>query len=611
MAEAVDDGRDYGDRKEMEGNNDQVIDPWCDLCYDDAGEKTDAAAFCPQCNSFLCQSCIKAHSKVPASRNHLIKRGASMLSCQNEKPIKYPNCPTHVGNLIDLFCLDHGKMACNECIKDAHGLCWSGTMEDLCKTIGPEDMLNFKENVSCISNNVTAIKLELESNINVIESKRKQLLNQTEDLCSKIITQTKDRCSELTSKINNACSEHLSRLSSQVSILSEMTHWFEKSVSVLNRDRTVNVEPNLFVRLQEITVNVQHFANDIESMINQLKKVDISLLVSPEVSAFLGGNCKLGEFAEETVQLEFSKLTDITFPHATRCAKKRDSAKQLDITLIRATKSGPLSTKHADDQFNSDIFGIDVTCKGILLIADSKNKKVKAISQDNELLSAVTLSDSPGSISILNRITAAVGCRDRKLYMINVSNPRAMTVQRTLDIGYRITGLLRYNNNIALARWGDQQSVKMLDLNGKEIWSVSTDNKETKLFKNPFALACNITMERATLIVTDWGKNALTLLDASSGQVIRTIAVDGKKPHGVTVDDDGNVYVCYVATKEISVWSADFQQSKILLSRDDLESKPRSVFFSGLTDTLYVSYCDKDNVDCFQLSYMAHQRETR
>lgn len=87
--------------------------------------------------------------------------------------------------------------------------------------------------------------------------------------------------------------------------------------------------------------------------------------------------------------------------------------------------------------------------------------------------------------------------------------------------------------------------------------------------------------------------------------------MDGKSPHGVTVDGDGNVYVCYFATKEISVWSADFRQCRVLLSGDDLESKPRAVFFSGSNDTLYVSYMDEDILDCFQLSYMANQRENR
>lgn len=275
-------------------------------------------------------------------------------------------------------------MACNKCIKDAHALCCSGTIEDLCKTIGPEDMLNFKQNVSCIANSVTSIHLELESNISVIECKRKQLLDQIEDLRDKIITQTKERCSELTSEINDSCSQHISRLSTQVSMLSEMKHWFDKSVSVLDQNKNVDVEPNLFARLQEITANVQHLVNGIEGMITQLQTVGISLLVSPDVSTFLSGNCKLGEFAEETVQLDFLKPTpDIIFPHATRCAKKRDGAIQLGISSIRATKSGTLSTKHADDQFPSDIHGIDVTCNGVLLFADTENKKVKAVSQDN------------------------------------------------------------------------------------------------------------------------------------------------------------------------------------------------------------------------------------
>lgn len=143
----------------------------------------------------------------------------------------------------------------------------------------------------------------------------------------------------------------------------------------------------------------------------------------------------------------------------------------------------------------------------------------------------------------------------------------------------------------------------MLAKDRKEMWYISMDTEGKALFENPFAVACHTIANRSTIIVTDWGKNSLTLLDASNGHLIRTVVVKGKCPHGLTVDNKGNVYVCYFNSKEICVWSDNLQRSKILLSSADLKGQPRAVSYRGSTDCLLVSCAGVDTIECFQLHY--------
>ena len=97
-------------------------------------------------------------------------------------------------------------------------------------------------------------------------------------------------------------------------------------------------------------------------------------------------------------------------------------------------------------------------------------------------------------------------------------------------------------------------------------------------------------------------KKTLTLIDPNDGHLIETIDVKGKGPHGLTCDNDGNVYVCYWHSKEICVFSPDFEKSRTLLSSSDLRGGPQDIVYCGNSDVLYISYDDNDTLDCFELA---------
>ena len=85
---------------------------------------------------------------------------------------------------------------------------------------------------------------------------------------------------------------------------------------------------------------------------------------------------------------------------------------------------------------------------------------------------------------------------------------------------------------------------------------------------------------------------------------IRVIYMEEKAPLDITIDKDGNAYVCYRDTNEISVWSNDFKERTILLNEDDLGKEPCCILYSSVDESLYVSYLsdDKSNiVDRFRL----------
>ena len=276
------------------------------------------------------------------------------------------------------------------------------------------------------------------------------------------------------------------------------------------------------------------------------------------------------------------------------------------ISTISAKKTGSFDIEIIFDREDCYISSMTVTPKGVVLLADYRNKKVKSLPPDGNI-SFLDLCTEPSAITVLDTTTAVVSGKDMKLYRLDITDTTKLSVRHECQLEYYIMAMTNYNDNLVVTCVTDPMYTKMITLEGEEVWSTSKDESGENLFSIPFGITTTTINDTAVIVATDNYKNTLTLLEAETGRFIRTIDVGQKGPVGITVDNDGNVYVCYYHTSEIGVWSNDFKESKIILvSRDALREYPKYIVYNGVNDSLYVSYgigSSKENtVDCFSLS---------
>ena len=587
-----------------EGHSGSTKDPWCDLCYDETGQKIDVAGFCPECNSFICKACHEAHKKSPASRNHMIMRGVRMPKSQAEKPVKYPDCGKHIGKSTDYFCLEHGEMICNRCLEVSHPRCTTNTIHDICKSLGSSDVNLLKTNVNNIQQYIMDTRTKIEHNIIDVEMQRKAMVKEAQNLRDEVVKKTEKLCSDLIAEITSVCNKKTADLSHQVLLLADLVRSLKETRS--NIDKLTNVEfgPNSFIRVQDITRNAQHFEKEIQSMNKEHAKVEFSLSVSPEVVTFLSSNEKLGDVKETLSKLDtLLPMTKIAFPQPKlQAGKAKPKGKQRDISQIHISKPISMTVRTSGDKEACKVEGMDVTRNGLLLLGDRKNKKVKIFSAKNKFLSEVKLPSLPYDVAIMNEERAIASLDDEKRYILNIGNPSRICIQESIPFGYCVTGMTACDNNLIVIRWNEPRCVKLIDLNGLELWSTLADNHGVQLFKTPYSVATSVINDRPVILVTDWSTETLTFLDASDGRFINAVDLKGKAPRGLTTDDDGNIYVCCSKTNEICVWSADMKQSRILISSNKLQPDPMDVSYNSYTDELLVSYRTADVIDRFQLS---------
>ena len=595
--------------------SDQLIDPYCELCFDNKGEKVTTDCFCKECNLCLCTSCHDVHKQVPSLQRHQILRGSRMPRSLADKPIKYPDCELHIGNINDRYCREHHEMLCSECLKQNHQRCHVDTITDLCKILGSDDIKSFTAMVENVELYVQNTQSKLQNNISDLTKEQENEIKRAEQAKQKVNEMFNETVSGITKHYHNKVGEIKSHI---VGLIDEL-HDLDEIRKKLNRKVSTKFDPNLFIQMQQIVDTTQTCKREIDDMISEIKTTNISFSFSKEISDFLA--CKsFGDIQEISSPLSITDdVGDIFFPYITSQAGRPYGTSQLgrtilakknrvDIGHIVARKMSHMNITSPKDNYKPCVYGLAVTDNGTLLVGDCNNRTLKVFSQDSTLLSSVPLSAVCNDVTVTEDDIAVVSTDDEKLHFLDITDPPTSSVQRSVSLGYVVWGITTtHKDKLVVTVDTTPRSVRMIDINGKEVWSVSKGPDNQQLFDAPWYIVTSKINDTETVIVSDWGKETLTLLNANNGSLPKSVDMKGKHPRGITVDNDGNIFVACYKTREICVWSNDFTKSRTLISGKDLEMVPDCIAYSRSTDTLYIGhYGNCDYIERFQLS-MADQ----
>ena len=222
------------------------------------------------------------------------------------------------------------------------------------------------------------------------------------------------------------------------------------------------------------------------------------------------------------------------------------AAGTLNLTRQRMT-----NVRIPSDKETCGILGLDTTTAGQLILIDLNNSNVKLFSPDGELISSLRLSEKPWDVTVVDECTAAVSIISSQIVILDLGPGGQLSVRRTisLDRHRRALGIACYMNNLIIAC---RDSVLMINMEGELQWS--TDSPDEQLFLGAWYLTVGSGFGPATVVVSDWLKHTITVLDADSGKLIKVCDVEGREPMGITGDNRGTVYVWYSRTRDIGVW---------------------------------------------------------
>ena len=162
-------------------------------------------------------------------------------------------------------------------------------------------------------------------------------------------------------------------------------------------------------------------------------------------------------------------VPNIIFPQP----KKKTARSVVDISKILATKTSSFHVKTTGDKEECIINSMAITNNDTLLIGDRANETVKIFSEDNSLLATFEIPGILYDIAGINDSEAVFSTVDKKLHFLDISKLPTVSIRKSVSLQYVVTCLAPCGDNIVVAsRETNPSSLKMIDHNGKEIWSI-------------------------------------------------------------------------------------------------------------------------------------------
>ena len=518
-----------------------------------------------------------------------------------EKPVKYSECKLHNDKVNDRYCLYHHKMICSECLTQDHRRCNVQTISSLCKDIGANDIKRFQMVVNEIKTNLINTSSELKDNTTYLIEEKSIMIKEAERTRDMMISKANEMFDKSVSIITEQCEKRRLELETTVSTLAEEIEYLQENIDNLNKTLSTTFDENMFIRMQQIVNNTQQCKRDIDYLVSQTNESEFTFDSSKCMNNIL--NCEsLGTAKEILTSIDSNKVVEeLVFPLCSFIrGRQLQGTETVDIDHMRAKKMSPLMINTADDKDTPEVAGMVATDNDILVVSDRRNEVLKVFSAD-KLLSSVKLSRRCYDVTVTEDKVAIVSTFDKKLQFLDISEPSSVSIQKSLYLNYWVRGITNYNGKLVVTRFDEPQSVQLINMDGQEVWSVSKGPYGQQLFAQPYDVVVQKIDGKDTVIVSDWGRESLTFLDASNGELLKVVDTKGKGLSGMTVDKFGNIFVCCKAS-EVHVYSSDFTKSAILLTKNDIHENPTDLAYNRSTCTLFVGYVYYKEIDRFKIS---------
>ena len=527
--------------------------------------------WCPQCEEGMCTECIEHHSLVKLSRNHTtipIEEYKKLPSYVLE--IK-EHCDEH-HEQFSLYCKEHERPCCRICIVENHGDCKNATiMEKIIKNVKTSTMFTdieylIKEIIEIIGK----IRQNRETNSSGVKEQKRIIENEIH---------------ELRTEINN----HLDKL--EENLMTELDE-AEKQVTDETRELLVSLDEKQkeLTEYQTNMVNIKRYASDLQTFIavkqiekdvclqsllngDSLNQANLSCKIDTDLRTITTSTKRLGEVVVE------SKPCDMTF------ARKQDKQAQMmvsDLSPSMSVQNIQLKLTQKINIKGKGITGCSLLPDGTMALSSYSTDTVSFINKEGAELFQIS-KDKTGlyaydtvCIKDTNSVAVSSGVGDsRCLTIIDIEGKEIVTtISIDTDMyGMAVSGKAIYycaeNNGLKMLNLSDKTVSDIINRNMSGVYYVATSG-DNLYYANTDTHTVTYCDLHGT---TQWEFKDESLL---------------QYPLGISVDNDGNVYVVGYDSNNVVVISPDGKRHRQLLSSKDGLEKPRVLDYDRSTNRLLV-----------------------
>ncbi|XP_053396814.1 uncharacterized protein LOC123551332 [Mercenaria mercenaria] len=545
--------------------SDEDPNVYCQPCDRD-GPRLPAHGYCVDCKEHLCETCFVVHKRHTLSRYHTLLDKNSMpqsISSVSVHPTQPDNftksCPKHTKEITKFYCQNHKTLLCSVCVTLEH----TGTS---CKVNYIPDIsgqvINSKEHQDILKamDNITE---QCRKKTEDVKKNTAQSNNSLTDVLAdikKFRTEINQRLDELERQAEDAAKtiqkENNKNLKTVETTCNDVTKSLKTTSDTIKHLNTSKQADKLFMELKL----AQQMIKDYEKSVHDLAAYDVkeyNFKENKAISTLLDKECSLGTFAEKSL-------------------KQPRPPPSVDIKSRQTSHQGKICVRTLKDKGICLISGMILLNPDLLIIIDSDNNAVKMVDTSSQSVTdQLQLDTWPWDVTSVTSTELAVSLLNKhNIQFISVSSNK-LKKKQTLKVDGVCYGISYCQGKLAVS-FVDPAKLQILDISGTILTTVKGEN----IFSRPL----HVTTNTNSIYVSDYEKKTITRLNYQ-GEVIGSYS-GMAQPQGITLSDDGTVFVCDRVRNVIEEIAGDCSTGKVVLK--DLNA-PFAVCWCAETCKLYFS----------------------
>ncbi|XP_060607278.1 uncharacterized protein LOC132759508 [Ruditapes philippinarum] len=533
-----------------------------------------AFGYCVDCEVHLCQTCFNTHRRPKSLCHHQLLDKDHMPHKQNlSKSIKSTSgkkngdlskpCTKHTKEVIKFYCHDHNTLICSVCVILEHPTtsCNVDYIPDISEQI--LDSMEYKETLKDIDKltdkccqitkdmkkRVAKSKTSLEDAIVEIENFRKEINKRLDELEKEV----KDIASTIEHDNNK-------KLKTTETVCNDINKSLQASTDTLKHLNTNKKTDQLFAELKIVQQLILHNEN-----------ITKQLPTTNDVDEY---NFESNHAIKKLLQNEKSLGT-------LRKGERMQPAQPMNKTAVPMKMSTPINiiVKTSSDKNDCYISGKAASPQNQLFVADNSNSSIKMIDIKTDAIKQLQLESDPWDITIVTRDTLAVTLINIKTIQFISFSSNSLALKNKLKVDGDCRGISHHQGKLAVT-FKYPGKLQIMDLKGNIKITVEKDSNGDNIFNSPRYVTTN----SHSIYVSDIGTDQVIWFNWQGEMIGRN--VDIERPRGISLLDDGSLFVSDYRAECIYIVSGDCKDTTTVL--ENVEN-PYAVCWCAETSTLYLS----------------------
>ena len=541
----------------------------CDPCkYNQITQK--AAAYCKECEEYLCEPCRNVHGKLKLTRSHKLLSEELMppkRSARKRAVLDIVLCSC-MKNEIAINCKEHDSLVCVNCGALHHRRCHTSDIGDVSKDFDVDSTVETIDKWNELIETITSLAESREEDLNNLTLEAKDCRDRAKQFREELSIKLESMEAKTLSEIDILETQETNTITQQLDTCKAARNSLDADRRNLILAKERNDRQSIFVYNIQLSQTMKSLTTTTEEITKEVYQPHISFECNPAIT--ITGDQDLGTVKCHTTRIPHHKGFDAIAGDqdlgTVKCHTTR-IPQQKDFDEMSVTARNQVNVKVPSDARDAYITGSAFLPSGELILCDGYNNKLKLLDENLQMKESIDVPSTPRDVAPVNQHQVIVTFPDQQ-YLQFIQVTPSLALGRTVDLGMQCYGVTvsRENIYISFTESGGGK-IGIYDLTGKKKRIIDRYNDKDGLFliTNPFYLA--VSNDEKIFLSGGLFTPTVYCLE-SSGNVLYTVSnplfMDCS---GISVDENENLLVCDLYSHKVFLITKDGKEVRELLTK--------------------------------------------